>query len=99
MLDAESGGGGADVAAVYLRAVGSHAVVLTTAVGELSALPRPLVQHRIKRVLDGANIRILVRKILVAGVHQHRGIGFEHDEISVAVERAIDAEIIEPDAL
>jgi hypothetical protein len=43
--------------------------------------------------------RRLVRELLVLVVHQHRGVDLEHDEIFGSVEPAIDAEIIEADAL
>ncbi len=64
----------------------------------LARLPRPLCQQCVECVLDGAHIGVLVGERLVVLVHQHRGIDLEHDEVTAAIEPAIDAEIVEPDA-
>ena len=41
----------------------------------------------------------LVGKLLVVVVNQHRGIDLEDNQIAVSVKSAVDAEIIEPEAL
>jgi hypothetical protein len=40
-------------------------------VSELRGLPCPLCQQRVERVLDGADVRVLVGERLVVLMHQH----------------------------
>ena len=49
--------------------------------------------------LDDADKGVLVRKFRIVVVDQHRGIDLEDNEIPAWIEPAVDAEIIEPDAL
>src|SRR5215469_11948431 len=65
----------------------------------LLSLLRALGEHRVEHPFDSADMRVLVRECLVVLMHQHRSVDLEYDEIAGAVEGAVDAEIVEPDAV
>src|SRR6202012_5009286 len=57
----------------------------------------PPFEHRVVGAFDRRNCRALVRELLVSRVHKHRGVRFKHDDGSLAIERAVDPPVIEPD--
>src|SRR6266702_1449453 len=61
--------------------------------------PRQTPERGVERDLDPAYVQFLVRKLRILVVYQHGGVHLEHDELAVAVETAIDAEIVEADAV
>src|ERR1700738_1313258 len=65
----------------------------------LTVSSRKPLQHRVEGRLDALDERRLVRESLVLVVHQHRGVDLEHHKILRTIEPAIDAEIVEADAL
>jgi hypothetical protein len=58
---------------------------------------RPARQHRVEGRLDAGDMRGLVGEVRIVVVDQHRRIDLEDQQIAVAVERAIDAEELQPD--
>src|SRR5579863_1531605 len=56
-------------------------------------------QHRIEGGLDGADKGVLIGKLRIAVVDQHRRVGFEDHKMPVWIEPEVNAEIIKPETL